>query len=153
MWPYFALIFVFLADRFSKWWAAAYLADHGPTTFNALFTLRATYNRGIAFGMFQGVGPVVGWLTIAVVVGMFVYMVRLPRELWVLRLGMALIIGGAMGNLVDRVLLGEVLDFIETPLRWGVFNVADVGINLGMVVALAGAYLQRPSSEESPLPD
>ena len=137
MLPYFFLILiVFLADRFSKWWAISYLNEHGPTQFGMLLSIQETYNRGIAFGLFQGIGPLVGWLTIAVVVGMFVYLVRLPKEEKMVKIGLVLLIGGAMGNLVDRITVGRVLDFIETPLRSGIFNVADVAINLGMIIIL-----------------
>ena len=59
---YLLIPLAFLADRLGKWWAAAYLAEHGPTRFNALFTLVETHNRGIAFGLFQGIGPLVGWV-------------------------------------------------------------------------------------------
>lgn len=144
MLPYILLIaLAFAADRVSKWWAAAYLAEHGQTTFNAFFTLRETYNRGIAFGLFQGIGPIVGWLTIGVLIGLFVYMMRLPRELWLMRSGTAVLIGGALGNLVDRITAGEVLDFIETPFRQGIFNVADVLIYIGMGLLLLGSIVQK----------
>jgi signal peptidase II len=144
MFPYLLIILLaFLADRLSKWWAAAYLAEHGPTSVNAFITLRETYNRGIAFGLFQGIGPLVGWLTVGVVIGMIIYLARLPQRQWLARLGMALLIGGALGNLVDRLMAGQVLDFIETPFRPGIFNVADIWINVGMILALAGTYFHR----------
>jgi signal peptidase II len=136
MLPYILILLAFLADRLSKWWAISYLDEHGPTRINALFSVQETYNRGIAFGMFQGIGPLVGWLTIAVVVGMLIYLVRLPKEEKLLQIGLALLIGGALGNLVDRIMVGKVLDFIVTPLRSGVFNVADVVINLGIIIIL-----------------
>ncbi|MCA9960403.1 MAG: signal peptidase II [Anaerolineales bacterium] len=134
----------FFLDRLSKWWAGYFLAHNGTTQVNTLITLRETYNRGLAFGRLQGVGQFVGWLSIGVLALMFIYLMRLPREMWLLRLGLALIIGGAAGNLVDRVLVGAVLDFIETPWRVGIFNLADVAINAGMVVSLLGLYWQRP---------
>ena len=141
--PYIVIILVFLADRLAKRWAAAFLIENGPTQVHPWLTITETYNRGIAFGLFQGIGPLVGWLTIAVVVGMFIYMMRTPRQLWLIRLGMALIVGGAMGNLVDRVIAGEVLDFIQTPLRWGIFNVADIGVNVGMIVMVIGSFIHK----------
>lgn len=140
--PYVLILLAFLADRITKWWAAAYLAEHGPTSFNDFFTLYETYNRGIAFGLLQGSGPLVGWLTIGVVIGLFVYVVRLPREQWLMRAGLALLIGGALGNLIDRITAGAVLDFIQTPLRAGIFNVADVMIHVGLFLALVGAFWQ-----------
>ena len=103
----------------------------------------------IAFGMFQGIGPLVGWLTIGVVVGMLIYMSRVPRSMWILRIGLALVIGGALGNLVDRITAGEVLDFIQTPLRSGIFNVADMMIHLGLILSVIGAYLQAPPESEA----
>jgi signal peptidase II len=136
---YYLLILVaFLVDRLSKLWAASYLAEHGPTTFNALVTIRETYNRGVAFGLMQGVGRPVGWVTIAVLIGLLLYLRSLPPFMRVTRLGLALVIGGALGNLVDRVTTGQVLDFIQMPLRPGVFNGADVLIQLGLVLALIG---------------
>lgn len=140
--PYFLILLAFLADRVTKWWAAAYLEEHGPTTFNEFFTLYETYNRGIAFGLLQGSGSLVGWLTVGIVASLFVYLIRLPREERLMRAGLALLIGGALGNLVDRVTAGEVLDFIQTPLRAGIFNVADVMIHLGLFLALIGAFWQ-----------
>jgi signal peptidase II len=141
MLPYFLILVAFVADRFTKWWASSYLNEYGPAEINSLLSVRETYNRGIAFGLFQGIGPLVGWLTIAVVVGMFIYLVRLPREDKLTRAGLGLIIGGALGNLLDRIVAGQVLDFIETPLRPGIFNVADIAINLGMLMILLAAVL------------
>ena len=136
MLPYLLIFLAFLADRLSKWWALSFLDEDGPTQINSFLYVRETYNRGIAFGMFQGIGPIVGWLTIAVVVGMVVYLVRLPRQERIMRIGLALVIGGALGNLVDRVSAGEVLDFIQMPFRTGIFNVADMMIQLGIILVL-----------------
>jgi signal peptidase II len=146
--PYILIIVIFLADRLSKIWAAAFLAENGPTQINQYLTIQETYNRGIAFGLFQGAGPVVGWLTIGVVIGMLVYMIRLPRELWLVRTGMAFIIGGALGNLIDRVWAGEVLDFIQSPLLWGIVNIADISINVGMAVLIIGSMVQGGEKSE-----
>ena len=140
---YVVMLLAFLADRFSKWWAAAYLAEHGVTRINEWLTIRAAYNRGIAFGLFQGVGPTVGWITLLFLLGLFVYLLRLPKRAWLLRLGLAVLIGGALGNLVDRIFVGEVLDFIETPLRQGIFNVSDVLIHLGVILAFLGTWQQE----------
>ncbi len=136
MLPYFLILLAFLADRLTKWWAVSFLAENGPTEINSFLLVRETYNRGIAFGMFQGIGPAIGWLTIAVIAGMVLYLIRLPRQERMMRIGLALAIGGALGNLVDRISAGEVLDFIQMPFRSGVFNVADVMIQLGTGMVL-----------------
>lgn len=146
MFPYLLIIFAFVADRLSKWWAEGYLAEKGVTKVNDYLSLYPTYNRGIAFGMFQGIGPIVGWLSLLIVLGLLLYLTRIPRSMWLLRIGLALIIGGALGNLVDRVLVGEVLDFIQTPLRPGIFNVADIMINVGVVLSLLAVLFQKDKS-------
>jgi signal peptidase II len=129
-------------------WAIEFAANNGVTRINSLFSFHPTYNRGIAFGLLQGIGPVMGWISIVIVVFLFVYMVRTPKSMTLLRIGLALIIGGAAGNLIDRVTVGQVLDFIQTPLRPGIFNVADVMINLGVLLSVIGVFLQRPRSED-----
>jgi signal peptidase II len=141
MLPYLLILIAFVADRLTKWWASSYLNEYGPAQINSLLSVRETYNRGIAFGLFQGIGPLVGWLTIAVVAGMFIYLLRSPKEEKLTRAGLGLVIGGALGNLLDRIVAGQVLDFIETPLRPGIFNVADIAINLGMLTILVAAML------------
>lgn len=148
--PYVVLVLALVADRLSKLWVADFLAENGVTVVNGFLTLRPVYNQGIAFGMFQGLGPAVGWLSIIIVGGMFIYMVRLPRQLWLFRVGLAMMIGGALGNQIDRLLAGEVLDFIETPFRPGIFNIADVMINLGLVLCLASFILHRSAMKDTP---
>ena len=146
---YLAIIFAFLADRLTKLWAAAFLAEHGVTRINSWLTIREAYNRGIAFGLFQGIGPIVGWLTVGVVLALFVYLIRLPKRAWLLRLGLAILIGGALGNLVDRIVVGEVLDFIQMPFRQGIFNVADVMIYLGVGLTALGGWLDERREKET----
>lgn len=65
---------------------------------------------------------------------------------------LAALIGGAMGNLVDRIFVGQVLDFIQTPLRQGVFNVADVMIHLGMILTILGSWRRDRDKEETAVP-
>ena len=139
--PYLLIVIAFVADRVSKQWATDYFAEHGSIQINQYFTLRQTFNEGVAFGLFQGIGPWVGWLTILLVIGMLVYLVQTPKSEWVTRLGLGLLIGGALGNMVDRIVNGRVLDFIESPLRPGIFNVADIAINVGMVIIIIGSLM------------
>jgi signal peptidase II len=146
---YLVIILAFAADRLTKVWAAGFLAENGVTKLNDVITVTETYNRGLAFGAFQGAGSIAGWLSIIVILGLLIYLKRLPTEMRLVRLGLALIIGGALGNMVDRILAGQVLDFIMTPIRPGVFNVADVCINLGIVIGLAGFLLHKPESESA----
>lgn len=153
MLPYLVIMLAFAADRLTKWWVANSYPVHSDTRISSFFTVHPTYNSGIAFGLLQGIGPTIGWLSIAVVVGLAIYLARLPRSMWLLRVGLALLIGGALGNLIDRVTEGQVLDFIQTSLRPGVFNVADVMIQIGVLLSLAGSlrHRQAPQADEPDL--
>lgn len=96
--------------------------------------LTLTFNDGIAFGIASGTGPfvlVLGFLALGAL-GLFV--ASAPPG-WPTALAGGLILGGALGNLIDRLTRGEVVDFVNLPF-WPAFNLADVGITLG-VIALA----------------
>ena len=152
LFPYALIVIVFLADRLTKLWALQFIAENGPTVINRFLSIHETYNRGIAFGLFQGIGPLVGWLTIGVVGFMFVILVKTPLSDRLMRWGLALIIGGALGNQVDRLVAQQVLDFIRIPIWNGYLNVADIAINAGMallIVSMILAYF-RPQSQEPP---
>jgi signal peptidase II len=152
MLPYILILLAFAADRISKWWATNYFNENGPLEVGTFITLSPTYNQGISFGMFQGIGRAVGWISIIIIIGLFIYMIRTPKSMWLLRIGLALIIGGALGNMVDRIVAGKVLDFIQATIRPGVFNVADLMVNAGMIISLIGVILQREEkSPEEPL--
>lgn len=148
--PYLLIVAVFLADRLSKLWALGFLAERGTAVINPFLTILETYNRGIAFGMFQGIGPAVGWLTVGVVGFMFVVLLKTPRSERLLRWGLALIIGGALGNQMDRLAAGEVLDFIQIPVWNGALNVADIAINVGMILLLVSMIFSyvRPENPQ-----
>ena len=147
MLPYIIILLVYAADRITKWWVVNNLADFQPVKVNAFLTLHPTYNRGVAFGLLQGIGPIIGWFSILIVLGLLVYLVRTPRQQWLLRLGLSMIIGGALGNLIDRVTAGEVLDFIHISFLPGIFNISDLMVNLGMVTSLAAGFLHREEEE------
>ena len=74
------ILLAFAADRLAKVWVAAFLAENGTTRINDLFTLTETYNRGLAFGTFQGIGFIVGWLSVIVVLGLGHFPRSLARE-------------------------------------------------------------------------
>ncbi|PID87223.1 MAG: signal peptidase II [Chloroflexi bacterium] len=135
--PFMLIVLVFGADRLSKQWALQFLAENGPTVLNPWLTILEAYNRGVAFGWFQGVGPLVGWLTIGVVLFMFIVLVQTSRQERLLRYGLAFIIGGALGNQVDRLVAQQVLDFMQLPIWNGALNVADIAINMGMALMIA----------------
>lgn len=144
-WQLLTVCFVILAiDQLTKAWAISALAD---STVDGPFgsALRLVYNRGSAFSIGEGLGPVFGLLAIAVSIAMFWIVRRVESRAVVLGLG--LIQGGALGNVIDRLfrdgdgfLGGAVIDFLEIGDWWPVFNIADTAIVVGgIIVALLGS--------------
>ena len=100
------------------------------------------YNRGAAFGMFQEGNMVFTVLAFVVVVAIIYYYPQISSVDWPLRLAMSMQMGGAIGNLVDRLTIGHVTDFISIG-KFPVFNIADSSISIGCVVLLLGVWWQE----------
>ncbi len=107
------------------------------------------YNTGAAFGMFQGFGWIFTFLAFVVAGLIIYYYPQVHPEDWWLRLAMGLQMGGALGNVIDRLMFdGRVTDFISVGL-FPVFNIADSSITIGVLVLLLGVWykeilLQKP---------
>lgn len=104
-------------------------------------------NSGAAFGILQGAGPLLVMTSVIGMVAILVYLFNPGFAHPLMRLGLALMLGGAVGNLIDRVKDGEVVDFIKVP-NWPAFNVADSAITVG-VLLLAWAMLQETEPKRS----
>lgn len=116
------------------------------------FLLEYGRNRGAAFGAFAGGAPaaVLPLVALAILVGVVVYAARLRFHGRWLAIGSGLLVGGAIGNLVDRARFGYVIDFVAIG-PWPNFNVADAAISVGVLCLAADAML-RPSDDERVLP-
>ena len=138
-WLYLIVAAVFVVlDQLSKWLVVAYLKPVGSVTLIPNF-LRLTYleNRGAAFGSFSEHRWVFMVFSTVAIVAVVVYLLRFAENSRLLRWTLALIIGGGVGNMIDRVALGYVVDFIDFCGIWSyIFNVADscVCIGAGMMV-------------------
>ncbi|NMC78237.1 MAG: signal peptidase II [Chloroflexi bacterium] len=111
-------------------------------------------NTGVAFGMFQGRGQLFTLLSLLISIAIIYYFPRVSNGDWALRLAMGLQLGGAVGNLIDRITIGHVIDFISVG-NFAVFNVADSSITLGVIVLILGVWLQerqqkRQNADSSP---
>lgn len=99
-------------------------------------------NTGVAFGMFQGMGTVFAILAAIVSVGLIYYYPRVPKQDWIMRLALGMMLAGAMGNLIDRIYQGHVTDFISVG-TFAVFNVADSSITVGVIVLFLAFYFEE----------
>jgi signal peptidase II len=116
--------------------------------------LYRTYNTGVAFSMFASVGDI-GLLLIAAAVILFVFYLALRTEPAhrIARIGFALIIGGAIGNIIDRATYGHVVDYIlfHTPVwSFAVFNLADAFITVGAALVVLDEFLIWRASRKTP---
>lgn len=100
------------------------------------------YNRGAAFGMFQQGNMVFTVLAFVVIAAIIYYYPQISHVDWPLRLAMSMQMGGALGNLIDRLTIGHVTDFISVG-TFPVFNIADSSITVGCVVLLLGVWWQE----------
>jgi len=136
-------------DQLAKWAAEAWLPYGQPIDLLPILTFLRTYNAGIAFSLFRDSGALsLILLTAAISVVVLLVWWRAREESRLAAAGYALIIGGALGNLVDRVLRGHVIDFLLLHLGdWNlfVFNLADAALTLGPAILIAVFLFRRPS--------
>lgn len=126
-------------------------------TYDALGSiLRFVYvqNPGIAFGFhFSHAWFYAAFAAIASL-ALLIYLYRMRQARFVFRLALALILGGAIGNLIDRLAYGKVIDFIEIGFaewRWPyIFNIADIGVTMGMVILIVLTLFEKEDQELSP---
>lgn len=109
-------------------------------------------NEGAAFGIFQGAGGFFTILAIVVSVLIIVYYPKIESGVWLLRIAMGLQLGGALGNLVDRLIIGYVTDFISVG-TFPVFNVADAGITSGAALLLLFTWFADDGEPEGDEPE
>ncbi|HEY61744.1 MAG TPA: signal peptidase II [Anaerolineae bacterium] len=103
-------------------------------------------NTGAAFGIGQGLGDIIAILAIIVILLIIYYFPQVPHEDWSLRIAMGLQLGGALGNLIDRIVHGFVTDFISVG-TFAVFNIADSSISIGVAVLLIGMWFNEHRKE------
>jgi signal peptidase II len=155
--PLLAVI-VFLFDQVTKLWVSTQLAIGQAwiplSALEPFIVIRHVRNSGAAFGMFPAAGNLFLVIAVVVVLGIvrYYYSRASTAPLWV-RISLGLMLGGALGNMIDRFRFGYVVDFIDLGW-WPVFNVADSSIVVGVtMLALYMAFLQpRETAKAKPVP-
>src|SRR5215217_4939537 len=148
---------VLVLDQATKFWISSSMTvGQNIAVIEGFARLRYTQNKGAAFGIFSDATGILSIISLVIIVGILVAFVRLghPGRLSVLAAG--LVVGGALGNLLDRVRLGYVVDFIEvfnphlqinnTVYTFPVFNVADSAITIGVILILLGLLFTKEPS-------
>ena len=140
------VLLIFTLDQATKWWIVNEVMNP-PRVIPVLpsFNLVMGWNRGVSFGIFDTASPPNQWLLIGlaliIVTVLLIWLKRADSRLISVALG--LIVGGALGNVMDRIHYGAVADFLDFyvgDFHWPAFNVADVGITIGVIVLVLESY-------------
>ena len=149
-------VVVILLDQITKYLAEAKLVYADPLAVLPSFNLTLLYNRGAAFSFLSDAGGWQRWFFVALasivscVLAVWLWRIRNQGQA-ILAAGLALVLGGAIGNLIDRILLGYVTDFIQVWFgSWAFpsFNVADAGISVGAALLIIDALFFSGREEE-----
>ena len=147
-------LLVILLDQVTKYYAVELLELHQPVEVLPFFNWTLMYNEGAAFSFLSDQGGWQRWFFIAlatVVTGVLIgWMAKLKRSELALAVALSLVIGGAVGNVIDRILLGKVVDFIHLHYEqyyWPAFNVADSAITIGVVILIFDALFNASKEE------
>ena len=141
---------IVVVDQLSKHWALNRLS--GNRTIDVVGSLRfnLAFNKGMAFSQATGAGPIIGALGFVVIIAIVLWLRRSAQGLAAISAGM--IVGGAIGNLVDRLLRGDawlrgaVVDFVD--LQWfPIFNLADSAISVGAMLMIIASFRNTPVRE------
>ena len=146
---------VIVLDLASKWLAESSLSLYQQVpVIDGLFSFTLAYNPGAAFSFLSDAGGWQRWFFIAIAVGvsimLVIWLARLTRDKWLEPVALALILGGALGNLYDRVVHGHVVDFIlvhwQQEWFFPAFNIADSAITVGAVMLIADMFWPKKAS-------
>jgi signal peptidase II len=149
---------VVVLDQITKAVALAQLAPGVPIhVVDGWLALTLVMNAGLAFGLLGGLPATWRWIVALLSVVALVVLARVAVRVladggWPARLAVALIFGGAVGNLIDRARLGAVIDFVDVHYRgyhWPAFNVADSAITVGVALLALRLVWSRPATESA----
>ncbi|MDR4946312.1 signal peptidase II [Neobacillus cucumis] len=152
MFYYLIAIFVILLDQFTKWLIVSkmYFGESITIIENVLY-ITSHRNRGAAWGILQGQMWLFYVITIVVIVAIMYYLHKAARGKMLLGVSLALMLGGAIGNFIDRVFRKEVVDFIHTYIfnyNFPVFNIADSSLVIGVILLMIQMLLEERGSKE-----
>ncbi len=150
---------IFITDQVTKSIILSTLGSTGPRSIEVIgdyLRLSFVTNSGSAFGLVQNSSGVIAMISLLVVPALFFSRAFLSDPGYFVRLCLGLLVGGALGNLVDRLRLGYVVDFIDVGighLRWPAFNVADSAFVVGVITLIALTTVFGQSLDRSPTKD
>lgn len=145
MFYYLIALVVIAIDQFTKWLVVTNMKVGESITIipNVLY-ITSHRNRGAAWGILQGQFWLFYLITIIVVIGLVIYIQRLPREERSFGIALGFMLGGAIGNFIDRLVRKEVVDFIHTYIftyDFPIFNIADSALSIGVALVFLHTFV------------
>ena len=142
---------IIIADQISKWWMIDILSSGKVTVIDDFFYLTLVYNRGAAFGIFPGRNYLFIILSIVTIAVLIFFYRSFFSGSSMARISGGLILGGAVGNLIDRFRFNHVVDFLDFKFgsyHWPAFNVADSAICVGVTILIVIVLLPKKVNHE-----
>lgn len=153
---YIIALVIVLFDQLTKWLIVSYMSlGQSITVIENFLYITSHRNRGAAWGILQGQMWFFYIITVIVVVILVMYIQRLPKQQRLMGIGLGLMLGGAIGNFIDRIFRKEVVDFINTYIftyDFPIFNIADsalvIGVGLILILTLLEGKQEKETSNE-----
>ncbi len=149
---YVLALFVIVCDQLTKWLIVQKM-QYGESieVIKNIFYITSHRNRGAAWGILQGQMWFFYVITVAVVIGLIYYIQKMAKQSVLIGVSLALMLGGAIGNFIDRVFRQEVVDFVHTYIfsySFPIFNVADASLTIGVVLLIIYMLIEEKLSKE-----
>ncbi|MCK1992550.1 signal peptidase II [Peribacillus muralis] len=152
MFYYLIALLVIALDQLTKWMIVKKM-EYGESIeiIENLLYITSHRNRGAAWGILQGQMWFFYIITIAVIIGLVYYIQKMAKQSRLLGVALGLMLGGAIGNFIDRVARQEVVDFVHTYIfsySFPVFNVADASLSIGVGLLVIHMFLEEKNAKE-----
>ena len=144
---------VIILDQITKYWVLSFLGVSAYIPFGDYFNLVRAWNTGVSFSMLNDYGNMGAWLLsgLAVVIVIMLFFWLRKENSRVIQIALGMIMGGAVGNVIDRIRFGAVFDFLDVHIgdhHWPAFNAADSFICIGAAVIIAEAVVAKIRKEK-----
>ena len=145
-------VFVVVLDQITKQFAENTLQVYERITIMPFFNLTLAYNEGAAFSFLSDAGGWQRWffLALTAVISTVLFFWLKKSESKIESLAISLVLGGAIGNFIDRLLFGHVIDFLDVYYKthhWPAFNVADIAISGGVMLLIVSTFMHQPDNK------
>ena len=145
---------VIVLDQVSKWWMVSWLSLYETVAILPYFNLTMAHNHGAAFSFLAQAGGWQRWfffsLALIISVVLLVWLAKLKLTAKLEAISLSLILGGALGNVMDRIMYGYVVDFLDVYVgtsHWPAFNIADSAICLGAILLILDSFKSEDKSQ------